>query len=123
MVAWQGRCRVGVNWHVACKSTGRAHKFRAGQATNETSSLPAVTPQICFPVNGTNETLLDHVLCHGCYYGCLLIVHVNLIKLINSRCAMRQPQVKQLTAAAAASAAVGHCPGQARPHPAISYDI
>lgn len=100
---WQGRCRVGVNWLVACKSAGRANKFRAAQATNETSPLA-----LLMAANETNETLLGYVLCCGCCYccsGCLLIVHVNLIKLINSRCAMRQPQVKQLTA-------VGHCPGQ-----------
>lgn len=112
---------MGVNWHVACKSTGRAHKFRAGQATNETSSPPSSVSQQtelmkrCSTTSSAMDATVD-----GYYYGCLLIVHVNLIKLINSRCAMRQPQVKQLTAAAAA---VGHCPGQARPHPAISYDI
>lgn len=38
-------------------------------------------------------------------YRILLMVRVNLIKLINFRCAKRQPQVRQLTA-------VGHCPSR-----------
>lgn len=73
--------------------------FIQRRGTNESSSLTVSR----MAANRTNETLAGQrragLLC-GC---CLLIVHVNLIKLINSRCAMRQPQVKQLTAA-------GHCP-------------
>jgi len=42
---------VGVNWHVACKSSGRAHKFHEAEATNE------MLPPRLLPTNETNETL------------------------------------------------------------------
>jgi len=101
---------VGVNWHVACKSSGRAHKFHAALPTNE------MLPLRLLPTNGTNETLS---VCHSVsmlaeqppILRILLIVRVNLIKLINFRCAVRKPQVKQLTA-------VGHCPSLI-----LSYDL
>lgn len=75
--------------------------FIQRQATNESSSL-----YLSLSLTWQQTELMKRwpccvvLVCCGC---CLLIVHVNLIKLINSRCAMRQPQVKQLTAA-------GHCP-------------